>query len=351
MYRVGRLFFHGWRSMELRAGEYSDTFIFNVDTSSCLPPGEYAYPLKRMARTLAALRRSASLWIKTDSWGWFSEELRRTLAGATLPFFVGPNEPKYINFSFRPWVDIFPSPAPPQRPHEVSGHEAEEIVTLRVLARLRSATTDEIAAQGALSLADAGKATKTLSAANLIEQVAANEWSIRRPGLSVGLRSLGLPPGVSIASERNHSGGDHRRVSRLWTGWLRHWPGVVVRGGWSEVRLPNSGRMMPDALAWCSIDGRETLCWLEAEVSHGSRKKLQSQFERRLLGAQMYASSFKLPLIFMILARERWMLSYIEGVLARSELPERLGVVLGSIESAEKGAAPPGISPGKVIVF
>lgn len=133
----------------------------------------------------------------------------------------------------------------------------------------------------------------------------------------------------SARKERRNAGGSyltndrHRRTARLWPAWLhRAWPQAEIWAGWSEVAI---GRLHPDALAWGRLDGQETLFWLEVEGGHASRAELQRRARVRCNRAILYARSFSVNLVFVILA-QGWIRETIVGGFC--DLPDTVSVVL-----------------------
>lgn len=331
--RVGSLVFSEWRSFSLGNG-WSDTFVFPLSTQAGLPPGDYAHPLRRMAGQLARLRPGASLWVQVEAPGgcWYADEVRQALRGLPLAMAVttgSGSSPQLRDFSFCPGLFRAPSPSPPAASGTGIGElSVQELQALRVLARLETAYTAEVASLSMLSLPTARQALRGLQGRRLVEregQQAYPIWKVRRGGLSLALRSWGLPPGVAFPTRRERSapGGRHRRTARLWPAWLRRsWPQAEVWTGWSEVAL---GRLRPDALAWGELSGREALFWLEVESGNASRETLRHKTIRRFEQAHLYARRFSVSLIFALLAPP-WVRQAVVGGFVR--LPEDVAVVL-----------------------
>jgi hypothetical protein len=308
--RVGSLAFAEWRSLPLGRG-WSDTFVFPLSAQAGLPPREYAQPLRRMARQLAGLRPGASLWIPVQALGggWYAEEVRQALRGLPIAVAVTPGAaatPRLRDFPFCPGLFHTPTPSPPAAPDlEPSDLSLREVQALRVLARLETAYTAEVASLSGVSLPTARQALWGLADRRLVERQGQESfpiWKVRRAGVSLALRSWGVPPGVAFPTrqERSAGGKRHRRTARLWPAWLRSaWPQTEVWAGWSEVAL---GRLRPDALAWGTLSGREALFWLEVESGKDSREVLRRKIIHRFEGALRYARRFSLSLVFALLA-------------------------------------------------
>ena len=308
--RVGSLVFAEWRSLPLGSG-WSDTFIFPLSAGAGLPPVDYAGPLRRMALQVSRMRPGAALWIPVDSPGgrWYTEEVRQALRGLPLAVAVtriSGSPPSLRDFSFCPGLFPTPQSPPPAAPDQrVSDLSLQEIQALRVLARLETAYTAEVASLAGVSLPTARQALCGLQSRQLIKREGQETfpiWRVRRGGVTLALRSWGFPPGVAFPARRERSAatGRHRRTARLWTAWLRKaWPQAQIWTGWSEVGL---GRLRPDALAWGELSDREALFWLEVESGNASRDTLKRKTAHRFEQALFYARRFSLSLVFALLA-------------------------------------------------
>jgi hypothetical protein len=263
-----------------------------------------------MAGRLARLRPGASLWVQVEAPGgcWYANEARQALRGLPLAVAItrDSGSPRLQDFSFCPGLFPTPAPPPPAVPERgVNDLSLQEVQTLRVLARLEMAYTAEVASLAGISLPTARQALRGLRHRLLVEregQEAFPIWKVCRAGLSLALRSWGLPAGVAFPSRRERSAatGRHRRTARLWPAWLqRSWPQAEVWAGWSEVAL---GRLRPDALAWGELSGREALFWLEVESGNASRETLRRKTIRRFEQALLYARRFSVSLVFALLA-------------------------------------------------
>ena len=346
--RVGRITMDGWASLELPIG-WTDTFRLNLSVMSGVPPGDYARVIKRMMKPVFALRPSASLWIQLDGEGvWYKRELKESLKGAQLPMAIlnGGRTPEALDFSYRPWVDRLPSPEPPEAEalFDAEGYPLPDQRGLQVLARIGQGYTAEVASLSGFSKTYTRAGLKAMSAAGCIDWIQTETypyWKIRRSGVSLALRSWGVPAGVSFL-ERRESGyatSRHQRTARLWPAWVREaWPQVEVWAGWSEVSL---GRRHPDALVWGTGEGQEALFWLEVERGKRSREELQARIRKRFNRALLYLRQFKLPLVFVVLGPD-WVRETMESVFG--EVPEDAAVVLADWRSYGRL---PGIKRGK----
>lgn len=342
--RIGRLFLDDWRSLPL-AGGWSDTFIFTMSAAAGLPPREYALLIRRMIPHLAALRRSASLWVQiVDAGGeWYRRVVEQTLRGIRLPYAVtnGDMPPSAAAFSFRVWTDVVPSPPPPRGDFDrETGLSAAGTAALRTLARLGSAYTAEIASLAGLERQAAGKILRELREQKLVEQEQSvfPRWRIARNGLILALRSWGVPPRVPFTARRENrlqTGSGHQRTARLWTAWLkRAWRNAEVWTGWSELALNRS--LYPDALAWGKTGGYETLFWLEVETGHLSREQIRRKIHRRFEGAAAYARDYGIRLVFAVLA-PNWVRE--AAAVVFREIPPFAAVVISDWKSF--GVLPP----------
>jgi len=240
---------------------------------------------------------------------WYLKEARQAMWGLPLALAVtgDPGSPPRLqDFTFCPGLFHLPMPAPPAAPDLVTAEVSrQELQALRVLARLDQAYTAEIASLVGVSLPTARLALWGLNDRGLAAREGREtypSWKIRRPGVSLALRSWGVPPGVAFPArkERSSARGRHRRTSRLWPAWLRRaWPLAEIWTGWSEVAL---GRLRPDALAWGQLLGREALFWLEVESGNASRATLRGKTSRRFREALRYARRNSLALVFALLA-------------------------------------------------
>lgn len=154
-------------------------------------------------------------------------------------------------------------------------------------------------------------------------------WKIRRNGISVVLRSWGVPPRhefINRRERRTPAVGRHRTAAHQWPAWLKKaWPHAQIWTGWSEVKMPKWASY-PDAIAWGTLDDRETLFWLEVESGHSAGDLIMKKTARRLLLAGDYAKSMKLRLVFAFLGMP-WVRS--AARLSFVGIPEHVAVVVG----------------------
>jgi hypothetical protein len=176
---------------------------------------------------------------------------------------------------------------------------------LRVLARLRTGHTQEIASLAAFSNTHIRRLLKQLRALDFIEwkQIGKYKgWEIKTKGLRLTHRSWNIPKGAHFASQRRefrYAGERHRRAARMWRAWLEAaYPSVEIWECWTEVSLHYG---IPDALAWGQRNKREYLFWLEADSGHSSTKTIHTNYERRLRLAYSHSKDWGIPIIFCIM--------------------------------------------------
>lgn len=323
-YRVGEAVFGGWECIEIEPGKYADVFIYPISYNAGLPPSDYCQNVRHLAPTLIRLRRGHSaIWIRLESPEalWFYKELRNSLRGVRVPVAVtiGDRKPTLYDFSFFPWTDTQPlTVAPPYvDPLPRQGVTDQALACLRVLARYRDAFTAEIASATGFSVEETQECMKLLKEKGLAAHLPAEMekgrnfpfWVVKRAGISLAMRSWGVPPGFVFTRYREALAapeGEHRRKSRLWQAWLRTSWGdrVEIYAGWTEVGLPGV-RARPDCLCWGRIDDKETLFWLEVESGHSSRREIQDKIARRVRIATEYATEMNVNLVFGVLGM-RW---------------------------------------------
>lgn len=332
--RIGRMAFSDWISLSF-AGGWSDTFIFRVDPLACIPPFEYAPPLKRMAAHVQGKRPGASLWVQVEGTGeWFLAELRRCLRGLRLPFAITHLDasPSHLRFSVPPRLWREPQRPPPSLPESFRPLLGEELRCLQALCRMKQGDGHETASLAGLSVGEATIHLHDLASKGLIVCLDGTQSSFipSARGLSLALRSWNIPSGVAFTSRQEENlqdiGSKHRHLARLWPSWLKSaWPQAEVWTGWSEVRVPEVS-VIPDGLAWGRFQGYETLFWLEVGDGHKSRAEITEVTARRLKQAQNLCARTGMRLVYVQLsppwvhAAARW------GCM---NLSEDVAVVLG----------------------
>jgi hypothetical protein len=216
----------------------------------------------------------------------------------------------------------------------------------RVLARLGSGLTAEVASLAGLEVIRAQKALEELERKGCVYDMppgghhskhvdprpysdAQPYWKITKIGIIAALRSWGIPPGFRSSSRfesYRKAGFRHRNVARMWPAWLREaLPYAEIWGGWSEVYLPEV-HVIPDALAWGRFEGRETLFWLEVESGHRSSERLCWKLRARFWAATNYIKRRQMRLVFALLG-----MPWVQEVsrLAFEDLHPDVAVVIG----------------------
>ncbi len=348
--RIGDITFHDWVSLPFQDG-WTDTFIFRMPALACLPPYDYAKLIRRMAAPVRRLRRSASIWIQVEAPGkWYEAEVRRALRGSKglqLPVAVtGDEDLDWLDFSFRPWLGHSPSQRPPvveDKPRPVS---PEALACLQALTRMDKGDEHEIAALTGLSVATVLPLLHEMEKQKLViykrgQRIFRKKtkpvqmdlfplWHLSRRGISLALRSWGVPPNLSFKHrfERNRYqiGYEHRHIARIWPAWLKSaWPQAEVWTGWSEVGIPGLS-VVPDALAWGRIQGCETLFWLEVGEEHKDEDKIVANVGKRLRQAIQLCERTGVSLVFALLTLP-WVLE--KARWACTQLPPSVAVVMG----------------------
>jgi hypothetical protein len=361
--RVGTSVFHGWTAIEYPPAGWTDTFIFSMQHDAGLPPDDYAQALRKLTGQLNKLRRGASIWVKVDGPGmWYAKEVRRVLRGVNLAVAVtmsGVSQPGLESFYLMPYTLRVPSGPPPLAADWYLGDlSRKQLDCLRVLARLQKGYTAEIASlvgveielarnmlpvlvekEYALYITDFMKPAKpkpmTLIGGKEAGRSKSDEmksypfWQITKKGISIALRSWGMPPNYYFPERkefRTPPDGKHRRIARQWLAWVsKAWSHAEVWTGWSEVYIKRLAAT-PDALAWGRLDGWETLFWMEVESGHSSREVLQRKLSRRLWQACAYTQSLNVRLVFVLLAMP-WVQEAARPILAG--IPDTVAVVTG----------------------
>ncbi|MBI3340159.1 MAG: hypothetical protein HY022_08515 [Chloroflexi bacterium] len=347
--RVGKVTFSDWVSLSFQDG-WTDTFIFRIDSHACIPPFCYEEPLRRMSSHTNRKRPGASLWVQVDAPGeWFMLEIRRSLKGLALPYAVtmADKTPDWLDFSRPSRLFHSPLPRPPAVEESHAHLSLEELRCLQALGRMEKGDEEEIATLVGLPIDVTTRSLAHLEAKELV--VYKTNPKIRRgkskpaqmdlfplghlrsKGLSLALRSWGIPKGIEFTSRKEENlqqiGYEHRRISRVWFAWLKSaWHYAEIWTGWSEVRIPDL-YVIPDGLAWGRIQGYETLFWLEVGDHHKNRDEIIEITTKRLDQARKLCERTGVRLVYVQLSTNwvheaaRW---------ACVELPEEVAVVMGN---------------------
>ena len=348
--RICNVTFPDWVSLPFQDG-WTDTFIFRIDARSCIPPFEFGPLLKRMSAHTRSKRSSASIWVQVDAPGeWYLAEVKRSLLpGLKLPYAVTRvgEEPSYLDFSF-PLKLLYSRSQPPpvveEQQHSVS---PEELRCLQALGRMEKGNEQEIAALAGLPVDITHQLLASLEEKNLAvykisPKIKSDKskpaqmdlfplWHPRSRGLSIALRSWGVPNGLDFKNRTEENlqqiGTSHRQISRNWSEWLKSaWPQAEIWTGWSEVRIPGIS-VIPDGLAWGRIQGYETLFWLEVGDDHKSRDKITDITARRLDQAWKFCKQTGVQLAYTQLST-KWV--HEAAKWACVQLPGGMAVVMGN---------------------
>jgi hypothetical protein len=363
--RLGNVTFTDWVSLPYPDG-WTDTFIFRISPQACVPPFGYEEPLRRMAAHANLKRPGASLWVEVGGSGdWFAAEIRRCLKGLKIPFAVtkAGTTPTHLDFSRPMRLFHTPSQHPPVVEENTESVSLEEIRCLQALGRMVMGDEEEIASMTGLPkevvlplmvrLAEKGfvileNILKTGRKSSKSQQMDSSPiWRLTPIGLSLALRSWGIPKGIEFTSRLEEHlwqiGTEHRHTSRLWADWLKSgWTQAEIWASWNEVRIPG-GTVIPDGLAWGRIQGYESLFWLEVGDGHKSRGKITDITVRRLDQAYRFCKRVGVRLVYTQLStnwvREaaRW---------ACVGLPKEVAVVMRSFKEFGKL---PNVEWGRVI--
>ncbi len=347
--RVCDATFSDWVSLPFRDG-WTDTFIFRIRALACLLPFDYAPLLKRIVAQTRRKRSSASIWVQVDSPGeWFVKEVFHSLKGLRLPYAVTGSDqpPDFLDFSLRPWLGHVPSPRPPEVEEKPLPVSREALSCLQALGRMKKGNEQEVASLAGLPFDVVKSLLPELEAKKLTAYKHGRRdrrdqskpaqmdlfpsWHLTRPGLSLALRSWGVPRNTSFKKSRLEEnlyqiGLEHRTIARVWPAWLKSaWPQAEIWTGWSEVGIPGLS-VIPDGLAWGRIQGYETLFWLEVGDEHKTKEQILEVTRTRLRQAIQLSERTGVRLVFALLSvpwvheAARW---------ACANLPEEVAVVMG----------------------
>lgn len=345
--RLGKMTFSDWTSLPIR-NKYTDTFIFRMDAQACLPPFAYIPLIRRLAAHVRQKRSCASLWIQVDSPGnWFVFEVLKSLRGLKMPYAVTHTgeQPDYINFSVPPALFHSALAPPPKVEDKPLSLTKEELRCLQALGRTAKGFENEIASLAALSHNTVPDLLTNLEEKRLVvykssprvrrgkckpEQLELfSSWHLTAKGLSVALRSWGVPKGTPFDSRLEKHltqiGSVHRTRARTWSSWLKSaWPQAEIWASWSEVGIPEIS-VIPDGLAWGSIEGYETLFWLEVGDNHKSRAKIQEITANRLCEAKKFCDRTGVRLVYTQLSMS-WVCEAARWAFVN--MPQEIAVVM-----------------------
>ena len=346
--RLGDMIFRDWVSLPLR-DKYTDTFIFRIDAQACLPPFAYVPLIRRLVAHVRQKRSCASLWIQVDSPGdWFVIEVQKSLRGLKMPYAVthAGEQPNYIDFSVPPTLLHSALSRPPGVEDKLLAVTGEELRCLQALGRMKKGFENEISSLAALPHRIVPDLLTNLEQKRLVKYKSSPRvrrgktkpaqlelfpsWQLTAKGISVVLRSWGVPKGTPFDSRLEKHltqiGSVHRTRARTWSSWLKSaWPQAEIWASWSEVRLPEVSAI-PDGLAWGCMEGNETLFWLEVGDGHKSREQIIRITHIRLNQALKFCKRTGVRLVYIQLSTQwvheaaRWGLT---------NLSQEVAVVMG----------------------
>jgi hypothetical protein len=298
---------------------------------------------------------------------WFAAEIRHCLKGMKIPFAVTKTgcTPTHIDFS-RP-VKLFHASCqhPPVVDDGVEKISPEEQHCLQALGRMEKGGAEEIASMTGLSrnavvgmmrhlskngftvLKSSPKKGRKFSKPQQMELFPL--WHLTPDGLSLALRSWGIPKGIDFTSRleahRWQIGTEHRHTSRLWNDWLKAaWPQAEIWAGWSEVQIPGLS-VIPDGLAWGKIQEYESLFWLEVGDEHKRRNVITAVTAKRLDQAWKLCRRTGVCLVYVQLGVD-WVQEAVRW--ACTQLPNEVAVVMGNKSGFREL---PIMEWGKVVAF
>ena len=334
MDRLSRLALE-WEPVHLvnRADVTLDIFKHSVSATDGLPPYTQARIIDLISNQLIKARPDACLWVTVNAPGtWFIGEIRRLVKRRIPTLILPPGQSPTSNWDFKPHAFPHRSNYPESFGmgsrfdiHD-SGLKESTLSVLRILARLKTAHTPEIASLAGFSETYVRNLLKQLQVENLIEWKLIGKydgWGIRYKGLRLAHRSWNVPKGVRFApyrGEYRYAGERHRRIARMWRAWLeKAYSGIEIWDCWTEVPVRYG---IPDALAWGKHGGRETLFWLEVDSGHSSRRTMEANYSRRLQLAYTHAAKWRIPIVFCIMGSPwavdafRWSIPPISSTVA-----------------------------------
>lgn len=322
-YSVGGMIFPDWFRVYYDPTRCTDTFVIPISSRDGLPPVNYADLIRQLGTPLYNLRPTASLWVQVEAPGlWYPLEIRRRLTGMAVPVAVTRSTSRLWFADFDRVQFCRKMPAPPFVGDLEMPLEASALACVRVIARLGSGLTREIASLAGIGIVQAQNALDELQLNGWVYNMppgghhrkytdvhpyseALPYWKITKLGTVAALRSWGIPHGFR-GSPRFESyrkaGFHHKNVARMWPAWLSEaLPHAEIWSGWSEIYLPDA-HVTPDGLAWGKFYDRETLFWLEVESGHKSTDRVITQIRRRFRAATDYVVRRQMRLVFALLA-------------------------------------------------
>lgn len=324
-----------WEPVHLlnRADVTLDIFRHSLSATDGLPPYTQARIIDLISNQLIRARPDACLWVTVDAPGtWYIGEIRRLVKHRIPTLILPTGQSPTSAWDFKPHAFPHHTKQPEflwmnhRFNFHFSGLKESALRVLRIMARLKTAHTPEIASLAGFSETYVRNLLKQLQAENLIEWKLIGKyygWEIRNKGLRLAHRSWNVPKGVRFApyrGEYRYAGERHRRIARMWRAWLeKAYSGIEIWDCWTEVPVRYG---IPDALAWGKHGDRETLFWLEVDSGHSSRRTMEANYSRRLQLVNAHAYEWRIPIVFCIMGSPwvvdafRWSIPPISGAVA-----------------------------------
>ncbi len=291
-----------------------DFFRFPLSAQAGLPPASQARILRVLLARLTHFSDRFFLWVELDVPGtWYTRELYRLTHGSNnlviTPSGVRPKPDQVLRKKYFLWSPPEKNPLAFPNCHLPTSLDLHPSVlrVLRTLARLEQAQTLEIASLSGFSKAYTHVMLHKLEHFGYARRAKVWKypgWVLTRSGLLQAHRSWNLPPRTTFRKDRQEhtrAGPRHRRVARLWRAWLEksYQSTVEILDCWTEFGMRPG---FPDALAWGTWQGRETLFWLEVDTGHVSRQKLRSLYTTRYHRVLQHAQRAQIPTVFALLS-------------------------------------------------
>jgi len=316
------------------SSSWLDLFRYPVNSRDGLPPSARAEAILGVMKQLKKYRRFPSLWVTVDGPGkWYINELRHVLSDCSQPIAISAAGQELSISSFYKLPGTYPvKPSAPEFPTSVFDEfslprkERAKLQVLRALARMSIAGTKEIASTSGYSHTYMRKLLPELVQEGYVlyhekgmkeKRIKSPVWQIKRTGIQYAQQSWNIPDNLSfkgIRVEQKYAGQKHRKIARMWWAWLKEAYGsdYEIWQAWPE---PSIGNAHPDALAWGSYQGIETLAWLEVESGKKSGERIVKDIMHRYDQAFTIAEMHDLQMIFVVLAQPWVLRSLQRGIL------------------------------------
>ena len=290
-----------------------DVFKHSISATDGLPPYAQARLIDLISFLLRKGRQQPCLWVSVDTPGeWYLKEIKRLVRYRIPTIILEKNWIPGGAYTYRPnayhfydWSLEYPEGINSPYICGQDGIKAKSLRVLRILARLKTAHTVEIASLAGYSKTSIRSRLKELKSKEMIEWKRIGKydgWEIKTKGIRQAHRSWNIPKGAHFARYRGevrYSGERHKRVSRMWRAWLEAaYSNVEIWESWTEALLQ---RGIPDALAWGQVDGDEILFWLEVDSGHSSHDVIYKRYRDRLFVAADHAYHWKIKMVFCMM--------------------------------------------------